>query len=85
MNLAHLSVGDNKHELAINLYENVLEKFRPGDLTTQMYLAKAYFWKGDYEKSRDISVRLLARHPYHIGLKFNLAMSLYELAHKILV
>lgn len=66
------------------MYENVLEKHRPGDLKTQMYLSKAYFWKGDYEKARDISVRLLARHPEHMGLKFNLGLSLYELAHKIL-
>jgi len=34
MNQAHLSVGERKYELAINLYQNVLENFKPNDLKT---------------------------------------------------
>jgi len=49
VNHAHLCVGEKKYDLAINLYENVLERFRPGDLQIQMYLSKAYFYKSDYE------------------------------------
>ena len=52
INQAHLSVGDKKYDLAINLYEIVLERFRPNDLNIEMYLAKAHYWKKDYEKCR---------------------------------
>lgn len=56
MNQAHLSIGERKYELAINLYENVLEKFLPNDLKTGMYLAKAYYQKGDYEVSKRLTL-----------------------------
>ena len=49
MNQAHLSIGEKKYELAINLYQNVLQKFLPNDLKTEMYLAKAHFMKSEFE------------------------------------
>ena len=84
LNQAHLSVGERKYELAINLYENVLEKFLPNDLKTEMYLAKAYYWKGDYEASKRITLRLITRHPHNVSLKFNLALCLFSHAQKII-
>jgi len=49
MNRAHLSIGEKNFEIAINLYQNILEKFLPNDLKTEMFLSKAYFIKGDYD------------------------------------
>ena len=82
LNHAHLSVGEKKFELAINLYENVLEKLLPNDLRTGMYLAKAYYWKGDYERSKKLTLQQLARHPHNLSLRFNLALCLHAWAAK---
>ena len=49
MNQAHLSIGERKYEVAINLYQMILEKHLPDDLKTSMYLSKAYYRKGDYK------------------------------------
>lgn len=84
MNQAHLSVGERKYELAINLYKNVLEKFLPNDLNTEMYLAKVYYRKGDFETSKRITLRLITRHPHNLWLKYNLALCLFSQAHKII-
>ena len=78
LNQAHLSVGFKNYELSINLYKKVLEKHLPGDLNTSMYLSKAYFYKGDFESSKKLTLELLTKHPNHIPLKFNLALCLYK-------
>lgn len=83
MNQAHLSVGCRMFELAINLYQIVLEKHKPNDLKTEMFLAKAYFLQGDYEASKKITLKLVARYPSNLSLRFNLALCLYEQAYKI--
>ena len=83
MNQAHLAIGEKKFELSINLYKTILEKFLPNHLRTEMYLAKAFFVKGDYEASKSIILNLLARFPQHIPLKFNLALCLFQQAEKI--
>lgn len=83
LNQAHLSVGQQNYELSINLYQKVLEKQLPNDLKTQMYLAKAYYQKGDFESSKRLTIELLAKHPNHIPLKFNLALCLFQQADKI--
>jgi hypothetical protein len=44
-----LSVGERKFELAINLYQIILDKHKPNDFKTEIYLSKAYYWQGDYE------------------------------------
>jgi hypothetical protein len=69
--------------VAINLYKNVLEKFKVGDLTTGMYLAKAYYRKSDFETCKSMLFSLMSRYPHHIPLKFDLALCLYEQAEKI--
>lgn len=84
MNQAHLSIGEKNFEIAINLYQNILEKFLPNDLKTEMFLAKAYFRKGDYETCKKICMTLIARYPQSIELKFNLALCLFNLADTIL-
>ena len=78
LNQAHLAVGFKNYELAINLYQKVLEKHLPGDLKTSMYLSKAYFMKQDFESSKKITLDLLAKNPNHIPLKFNLALCLFK-------
>lgn len=80
LNHAHLSISEKKYELAINLYENVLEKMLPNDLIVGMYLAKAYYWKGDYEKSKRLTLQQIARNPHNLLLRFNLALCLHALA-----
>lgn len=84
MNQAHLSIGERKYETAINLYENILERFLPGDLKTQMYLSKAYYRKGDFSTCKKITLNLLAKHPNCVPLKFNLALCLSNLADNIM-
>ena len=54
LNQAHLCVGDKKYELAINLYDNVLDKYAPNELKTSMYLAKAYFLKDNFDLSKKV-------------------------------
>lgn len=83
INQAHLSIGLKNYELSINLYQKVLEKFKPNDLRIEMYLAKAYYRKGDFEASKTLTMQLLARYPNHIGLRFNLALCLYQQADRI--
>ena len=78
MNQAHLSIGEKKYELAINLYQNVCNRFLPNDLKTQMYLAKAYFRKGEYEAAKEHIQKLARDHPRCIPLKYNEALCLYE-------
>lgn len=78
INQAHLNISQNKFEVAINLYRNVLERFKIDDLTTEMYLSKAYYRKNDFETCKNILLSLIARYPQHIPLKFNLALCLYE-------
>ena len=83
LNQAHLCVGEKKYELSINLYEKVLEKYMPNDLKISMYLTKAYYRKGDFESSKNLTLKLMAKHPHQIPLKFNLALCLYNQADKI--
>ena len=83
INHAHLSVSVHNYEVAINLYDKVLEKFKPNDLKVMMYLAKAYFLKGDFEKCKALTLELIAKHPNCYYLRFNLALCLYHLADKI--
>lgn len=79
-----MAVGDQKFELAISLYENVLDKFKPNDMRTEMFLSKAYFWKGDFEQAKKITLGLLNRFPNDSSLKFNLGLCLFEQASKTL-
>ena len=65
------------------MYQKVLEKFMPDDLKTQMYLAKAYYRKGDFDASKNLTVQLILRHPNNMSLKFNLALCLYQQADRI--
>ena len=83
MNQAHLNIGQNKFEVAINLYKIVLEKYKVGDLKTGMYLAKAYFRKQEFHNCKTLLFGLITRFPQHIPLKFDLALCLYEQAEKI--
>lgn len=63
MNRAHLSIGQKNFEIAINLYENILERFLPNDLKTEMFLSKAYFIKGDFEHCKKICINMMSRYP----------------------
>ena len=83
MNQAHLSIGDKNYELAINLYNSILQRFLPNDLKTQMYLAKAYFMKGEFENSKQRILKLMTHYPHHIPLKFDLALCLFHQADKL--
>lgn len=83
VNQAHLSIGQRNFELSINLYQKVIEKFMPNDLRMQMYLAKAFYYKGDFQASKNLTMKLITRHPNSMPLKFNLALCLYSLADKI--
>lgn len=83
MNQAHLSIGEKKYELAINLYQNVLTRFLPNDLKTEMYLAKAHFMKGEFEYSKHKILKLIAHYPHYIPLKFNLALCLFNQGDKL--
>lgn len=83
MNQAHLNLGEKKYETAINLYETILEKFKPNDLRTSMFLSKAYYRKGDFERSKDTLLTLLGLYPNNIPVKYNLALCLYQQADKL--
>lgn len=48
-----------------------------------MFLAKAYYRKGDFEKSKDTLLSLLGLYPNVIPLKYNLALCLYQQADKL--
>lgn len=54
MNQAHLCVAKKKYDLAINLYENILEKHKPNDPKTCMYLAKTHFLKENFDTCKKI-------------------------------
>jgi len=41
----------------------VLDRFKPDDLKTEMYLIKAYFRKGDYETCKKLILKLMALYP----------------------
>jgi len=76
-------IGLKQYELSINLYQKVIEKFRPNDLKMEMFLAKAFYRKGDYEASKNLTIKLLAKHPNSIQLKYNLALCLYQQADQL--
>lgn len=84
LNQAHLCVGDKKYELAINLYDIVLDKYIPQDLKTGMYLAKAYFLKDNFEVCKKVLIKLITRNPHEMTLKFNLALCLFSQAQRII-
>lgn len=64
VNQAHLLVEEKKFDQSINLYQNVLEKFKPGDLKMQMYLSKALYLKEDYAKCKELLTGLILRFPH---------------------
>jgi tetratricopeptide (TPR) repeat protein len=72
-----LNIGEKKYDAAINFYETILEKFLPNDLRTRMFLAKAYYRKGDFERCKELVLNLLGMFPNVVPLKFNLALCLY--------
>lgn len=79
-----MCVGDKKYELAINLYDIVLDKYTPQDLKTGMYLAKAYFLKDNFEVCKKVLIKLISRNPHEMTLKFNLALCLFSQAQRII-
>lgn len=81
VNQAHLQVEAKNFEGAINLYLKALEKF-PGNanLEVELFLSKAYFKMGAFEKCKKLLNCLVHRHPNDVRLRFNLALCLMEQA-----
>lgn len=79
INQAHLSMAQNNFEVAVNLYQKVLEKFFIGgkNLEIELYLAKAYFKMKAFEKCRKTLNNMIIRYPSELRLKFNLALCLW--------
>lgn len=48
-----------------------------------MYLSKAHFRKQNFEACRKLTLKLLAKHPNDLRLKYNLAVCLYKEASSI--
>mmetsp|Transcript_34330 Transcript_34330/g.52615 ORF Transcript_34330/g.52615 Transcript_34330/m.52615 type:complete len:87 (-) Transcript_34330:2053-2313(-) len=53
---------------------------KPGDLKTELYLAKAHFLKKDFEGAKKILANLMIRFPHSIEVRFNFANTLYSIA-----
>ena len=72
-------MDDQNSEYAINLYQTALEH-QPDNLEIAMYLSKAYYKQQDYNRCKEMTVKLLRKHPSDIRLKYNLAHCLYQKA-----
>ena len=82
LNHAHLLMNEENSEYALNLYQAAHDRF-PDDLDITLYLAKAHFKVKNYEKCREMTTKLLVKHPQDFRLKFNLALCLYNAAKDI--
>ena len=65
------------------MYQAALEH-QPDNLQIAMYLTKAYFKQQDYTRCKTMTIKLLAKHPNDIRLKYNLAHCLWQKANQTL-
>lgn len=76
-------MDESSREHAINLYQAALEH-QPDNLQIAMYLCKAYYKQKDFQRCKAMTVKLLAKHPNDVRLKYNLAHCLYQKANQTL-
>ena len=52
-------------------------------MTIALYLAKAHFKIKNFQKCREMTTRMLVKHPNDFRLKYNLALCLQEMGNEI--